>query len=141
MQHIENTQISRTKKKPEYIWLFCQCLLWIHVQKKRPSQSNVLKRWEQQKKMRKRQWKQRDKGRKIVKYKEILKLSFDKHSELPKQMYSNTLFETCFLSELCCCCWEPTRVIALRHTLNLLDPPIWKVFIVLGILLTSNTEF
>lgn len=44
--------------------------------------------------------KQRDKGRKIVKYKETLKRSGEKHSELPKQMYSNTLFDTYSLRTL-----------------------------------------
>lgn len=42
---------------------------------------------------RKGQRKQRDKGRKIVKYKQTLKRCVEKHSELPKQMYSNTLFD------------------------------------------------
>lgn len=51
-------------------------------------------------KRRKVQRKQRDKGRKIVKYKETPTWSVEKHSEQPKQMYSNTLFDTCSLRTL-----------------------------------------
>lgn len=75
-------------------------MFWIHTENKgkMPSSSYVLRRWE--KKERKGERKQRDKGRKIVKYKETLKRSGEKHSELPKQMYSNTLFDTYSLRTL-----------------------------------------
>lgn len=75
-------------------------MFWIHTENKgkMPSSSYVLRRWE--KKERGGERKQRDKGRKIVKYKETLKRSGEKHSELPKQMYSNTLFDTYSLRTL-----------------------------------------
>ncbi len=32
----------------------------------------------------------------MMKYEETLKLSVEKYSEMPKQMYSNTLFDTSY---------------------------------------------
>lgn len=41
-----------------------------------------------------RKRKHSDKGRKIGKYRETLQWGVEKHWELPRQMYSNTLFDT-----------------------------------------------
>ena len=117
---MEHIQISRAKRSASG---FRQCLFWIHAQKKGKMAKSQLCFEEMGGK--KGQRKQMDKGRKTVKYKETLKWCVEKHNELPKQMDSNTLFDTCSPKALLLLL-RATGVTALGYldTLNLLDTPI-----------------
>lgn len=123
MQHMERIQKNQGgKEKKEYIWLFRECLFWIHAQKKKGKMAKsklCFKEMERKKTEGQREEDSKNTKRHLSgKVQWAAKANVQQHTvwyELPQNFVD--LAQTVFLS-------EPTEVIALGYTLNLLDTPI-----------------
>lgn len=123
-KHMEHIQISRGKK--DCIWLFTQCLFWIHAQNKRKKSKLCFEEMRgggiKEKMAKKLEW-QREEDIKIQRDTKAVCRKAQWAAKANKQQH--TVWDA--LSELCCC-WEPAGVRDPRYTLNLLDTSISKVF-------------
>lgn len=123
--------------KKDCIWLFTQCLFWIHAQNERKKSKLCFEEmWGGgiKEKMAKKLEAQREEDIKIQRGTKAVCRKAQWAAKANEQQH--TVWDA--LSELCCC-WEPAGVRDPRYTLNLLDTSFSKGFTVLWGVLHHTT--